>query len=224
VPRIAAAVAAIVAVAATGAVLARAGDAGHPADGAVAPSAFVDRTTSGEAGDPSAVVDLDSARAAAIRAVARTGEAAQAGFISRRELIESFTTPQFAPTLAQATSDAVNAMLLELGERDADVASLAVIERPITATAVPIVDGVEVRVWSVLVVAVPGVGPGRQVWRTVTLQMVDDGGRWLVDGWTSTPGPSPAPPAEGAFDDAEAFVETLSWPPADGRPASGGQG
>jgi hypothetical protein len=115
-------------------------------------------------------------------------------------------------------------MLLELGERDADVASLAVIERPITATAVPIVDGVEVRVWSVLVVAVPGVGPGRQVWRTVTLQMVDHGGRWLVDGWTSTPGPSPAPPAEGAFDDAEAFVEPLSWPPADGRPASGGQG
>jgi hypothetical protein len=54
--------------------------------------------------------------------------------------------------------------------------------------------------------------------------MVEVDGRWLVDGWSSTPGPSPAPPAEGAFDDAEAFVEPLSWPPADGRPASGGQG
>jgi hypothetical protein len=222
--RVAAAVAAITVVAVAGVALARGRSDGDAATGLVTTSVTVDQPTAGESGDPSAVVDLDSARAAAIRAVARTGEVAQAGFISRRELIESFSTPQFAPTLAQATSDAMNAMLLELGERDADVASLAVIERPITATAVPIVDGVEVRVWSVLVVAVPGVGPGRQVWRTVTLQMVDDGGRWLVDGWTSTPGPSPAPPAEGAFDDAEAFVEPLSWPPADGRPASGGQG
>ena len=72
------------------------------------------------------------------------------------------------------------------------------IEQPITATVEATATGAQVRVWSVLVVAAPGVGPGRQVWRTVTLDMVDAGGRWLVDGWTSTPGPSPAPPAEGA--------------------------
>ena len=83
--------------------------------------------------------------------------------------------------------------------------------------------GARVRVWSVLVVAAPGVGPGRQVWRTVTLDMVEAGGRWLVDGWASTPGPTPAPPAEGAFDDAAAFVEPLGWPPAS-APATAGAG
>ena len=64
---------------------------------------------------------VEPARRAAIRAVAMTGEVVRAGFISRRELIESFTTPGFGPTLAASTSEAVTAMLLELGERDADV-------------------------------------------------------------------------------------------------------
>jgi hypothetical protein len=73
---------------------------------------------------------------------------------------------------------------------------------------------VRVRVWSVLVVAVTGGGPGREVWRTVTLEMVGSDRGWLVDRWTSTPGPTPAPPAEGAFDDAAAVAETLAWPAA----------
>ena len=116
-------------------------------------------------------------------------------------------------------------MLLELGERDADVsdAGRAWSSRsPPPSRRHP--TGAQVRVWSVLVVAAPGVGPGRQVWRTVTLDMVEAGGRWLVDGWTSTPGPSPAPPAEGAYDDAAAFVEPLSWPPASRLPATAGAG
>jgi hypothetical protein len=213
----------VVAVAAVGAVLARGRSDGSDSPGVLpvsttAPSGVADGT-----GDAAAGADPVAARDAATRAVARTGEVVQAGFISRRELIESFTTPGFAPSLARTTSDAVQAMLVELGERDADVGSLAVIEQPITAVAEPSGGGVVVRVWSVLVVAVPGVGPGRQVWRTVTLDMVERGGRWLVDGWSSTPGPSPAPPAEGAFDDAAAFVVPLGWPPA-GVVASGGVG
>ena len=44
-----------------------------------------------------------------------------------------------------------------------------------------------------LVVAAPGVGPGREAWRTVTVDMVEAGGRWLVDGWASSPGPSAGP-------------------------------
>ena len=98
------------------------------------------------------------------------------------------------------------------------------LEQPITATVEATSTGAQVRVWSVLVVAAPGVGPGRQVWRTVTLDMVEAGGRWLVDGWASTPGPSPAPPAEGAYDDAAAFVEPLSWPPASPTSATAGAG
>ncbi|TEX45726.1 MAG: hypothetical protein B7C54_11780 [Acidimicrobiales bacterium mtb01] len=158
--------------------------------------------------------DLEAARDAAVAAVALTDDVARAGFISRRELIESFTTPSYGPTLANETSEAVTAMLLDLGERDVDPADLHVVEQPISARAEASADGVRVSVWSVLIVAVPGTGPGRQVWRTVTLDMVKVGGRWLVDHWSSEPGPTPSPAAEAAFDDAKAFVEPLGWPPA----------
>lgn len=160
------------------------------------------------------VDELEAARVAAVAAVALTDDVAQAGFISRRELIQSFSTPAYGPALADETSAAMNVMLLNLGERDVDPSNLHVAEQPITARAESAGDGVRVEVWSVLVVAVPGAGPGRQVWRTVTLDMVNVGGRWLVDRWTSTPGPTPSPAAEVAFDDAKAFVDPLSWPPA----------
>ena len=160
-----------------------------------------------------AVKKLDGARLAAIAVVARTGEVVAAGFISRRELIESFTTPEFGPALVDETSRAVNAMLVELGSRDLDSSQLKVREQPITATVFSAGDRSRVQVWSVLIVAAPGTGPGRQVWRTVTLEMVDRDGVWLVDGWTSTPGPTPAPPAEGVVDAAEAIAVPLGWKP-----------
>jgi hypothetical protein len=217
-------VAVLVAVAAIGALVAWAGgersSSHEPA--AVAHAAAADHS----AGAPvlSSNADVAAARAAAVRAVAMTGDVVRAGFISRRELIGSFTTPGYGPTLADETSEAVDAMLLELGERNADTANLAVVEQPVTATADATATGVRVRVWSVLVIAAPRVGPGRQVWRTVTLDMVKAAGRWLVDGWASTPGPSPAPPAEGSFDDAAAFVEPLGWPSATEPAATGGAG
>ena len=161
------------------------------------------------------VVDITAARQAAVNAVGSTDEVVGAGFISRRALIESMATPSYGPTLADETSAAVTAMMLELGQRKLDSTAMTMSEQPITATAE--LDGggaVRVKVWSVIVVATPGAGPGRQVWRTVTLKMVRDGGRWLVDGWFSTPGPTPAPAAEVAFDDAAAFTGPLGWPPA----------
>ena len=105
-------------------------------------------------------------------------------------------------------------MLLELGERNADASKMAVLEQPLTAAAERTPTGARVMVWSVLVVAVPGVGPGRQVWRTVTLAMVDVDGRWLVDNWASTAGPTPSPAAEAAFDDATVVADALGWEPA----------
>ena len=72
--------------------------------------------------------DIEEARSAAVTAVALTDEVARAGFISRRELIESFTTPSYGPTLADETSAAVTAMLLDLGERDVNPADLHVVE------------------------------------------------------------------------------------------------
>ena len=170
-----------------------------------------DSTTNIEGTD--AVTKLDGARLAAIAVVARTGEVVAAGFISRRELIESFTTPEFGPVLVDETSRAVNAMLVELGSRDVDGSQLMVREQPITAAVSAVGDRARVQVWSVLIVAAPGTGPGRQVWRTVTLEMVQRDAVWLVDGWTSTPGPTPAPPAEGVVDAAEAIAVPLGWEP-----------
>lgn len=155
--------------------------------------------------------DVAAARAAAMRAVSLTGQVVRAGLISRRDLILSLSTPGFGPTLANETSQAVDRMLLELGERDVDTGKLAVVEQPVTATSETNGGGVRVRVWSVLVVAAPGAGPGRQVWRTVTLDMVNIGARWLVDGWYSTPGPTPAPAPEAGFDDASVLIGPLSW-------------
>lgn len=176
------------------------------------PSASSPSATGPEtAGAPSALID--EAQRAAIEVVGRTGEVVAAGFISRRELIETFTTRSFGPTFADETGRAIDAMLIELGSREVDLADLVVHEQPITSTAAATADGVQVRVWSVLIIAAPGTGPGRQVWRTVTLDMVKHDGVWLVDGWASSPGPTPSPPAEGIVDSAETVAVPLSWDP-----------
>jgi hypothetical protein len=158
--------------------------------------------------------DVAPARAAAVRAVSLTGDVVAAGLISRRVLIESFSTPRFGPMLADRTSSAVDGMLLQLGERNVDTTQLQVREQPVTADAEAAGAGVRVRLWSVLVVAAPGTGPARQLWRTVTLDMVDVAGRWLVDAWSSTPGPTPAPAPEASFDDAATLAPLLAWPAA----------
>lgn len=155
----------------------------------------------------------DDPQAAAVRAVALTGDVVTAGFISRRVMIDSFTTSRFGTELADATSSQVTALLLELGARDADSALLRVIEQPLSARTIsqgP--DRAVVDVWSMLVVAVPGAGPGRQVWRTVRVELVADELGWLVDGWTSTLGPTPALAPQATISEADAVLAVLEWP------------
>ena len=200
-----------------GVIVARAGSGDTGPDGNTSasvaePSASSPSATGpGVAAAPSA--SIDEAQVAAIKAVGRTGEVVAEGFISRRELIETFTTRSFGPTFADETGRAIDAMLIELGSREVDLADLVVHEQPITSTAAATADGVQVRVWSVLIIAAPGTGPGRQAWRTVTLDMVQHDGVWLVDGWASSPGPTPSPPAEGIVDSAETVAVPLSWDP-----------
>lgn len=199
------------------AVVARAGRGDTGSDGdASAPVAEASANSSSATGPSTADAPtdlIDEAQRAAVKVVGRTGEVVAAGFISRRELIETFTTPSFGPTFADDTGRAIDAMLIELGSREVDLADLVVREQPITSTASSTADGVHVRVWSVLIIAAPGTGPGRQVWRTVTLDMVQHDGVWLVDGWASSPGPTPSPPAEGVVDSAETVAVPLSWTP-----------
>lgn len=147
----------------------------------------------------------------ALAIVRSLGDVAEAGFISRRELVESFTTEEFGPAFASETGRQVDTLVMELGARGVDRTELIVHEQPVTVTSNETDNGVTVRVWSVMVVVVPGMGPGRQVWRTITLDMVEVDERWLLDGWRSAIGPTPAPPAEGLVDTAESIVETLEW-------------
>ncbi len=188
-----------------------ASDAPDSLDGPVAPHPVLAESTT-----PTAEFDLDGARRAGIAAVSATGQVAHAGFISRRELIESFTTSKFGPVLADETSAQLRDLAGELGSRDTDAAAMSVFEQPVSAIASVSDRGAVVEVYSVLVVAVPRLGPARQVWRTVRLEMVDVEGRWVVDGWSSEPGPTPALAAEAVIDDAELVAGRLAWPPAVG--------
>ena len=128
-----------------------------------------------------------------------------------------FATPRFAPQLADDTSRQINDLLVGLGRRTQDVAGLAVVEEPITASITLTGRHATASVWSVLVIAVPGAGAGRQLWRTTTMELELVDGRWLVDAWSSTPGPTPAPAAEGVFDDARALAPVMAWPAAYGE-------
>ncbi len=179
----------------------------HPGEHAVPSSVQQAGETVGE--------DPNPPEAAAVAAVAMTGEVANAGFISRRELIESFSTPRFGPRLADRTSEQMTALLLEMSERDADPAGLRVFEQPLRVHAQDASQTTAtVDVWSVLVVAPPGAATARVIWRTVTVELVLVGRTWLVDGWESTPGPTPTVGPETAISSAADIAEVLSWTPA----------
>jgi hypothetical protein len=156
---------------------------------------------------------LDDPRSLAIATVASTGDVAAAGFASRSDLIASFTTTEFAPVLLDQTNEQLRDLTREIIGRGGDPSSLRAFEVPLTANIVATNDGAQATVWSVLVVAVPGTASPLQTWRTVTLDLVDDGDRWAINGWSSAPGPTPIPSTEGAYDAVAAFDAPLSWPP-----------
>jgi hypothetical protein len=206
------AVLAVLAVA--GVVLARTGDASSTPEAptrAERPS----RETEARIDDPA--VDVDGATQAAVAAVTCTGAVVRAGMFTRPDVVAEFATPDYAATLASETTAQVNAFLVSLGATGVDPSHLAVVEAPVTATARPAGgERVVVEVWSVLVVSVPGTSVARQAWRTVTVEMVAVDGRWLVDGWLSTPGPAPALSPDAVIGDRTVVGERLAWPPAVG--------
>lgn len=164
---------------------------------------------------PSVSIDVEGARAAAIAAVASTGQVVRAGMFSRLDMIERMATPSYAPVLASATTTQVNEFVVTLGASGVDPTDLQVIEAPITATATAVSDRqVAVEVWSVLVVSMPDTSVARQAWRTVSLDMVEVDGRWLIDGWTSSAGPAPALPPEGQVASRDEVDSRLTWLPA----------
>lgn len=165
---------------------------------------------------PPVIDELESARSVAVRAVSLTGPVAAAGFTSRADLIASFATAEFAPVLLDRTNEQMRELAREFVGQGVELSSLRAVETPLTATAVATEAGVTVTVWSVLVVAITAEAPARQMWRTVTLDLVDTGGSWRVAAWVSAPGPTPLPATDAMFDDARAFEAPLSWAAASG--------
>ena len=192
-------------VAAVGFVLTRSGDhASSDPAAASAPDADPDVLQT--------VPDPPSPEEAGANAVALTGDVLAAGLISRRELIESFTTPSFGGELADLTSEQITSMQLGLAGTGRGDAELSVAEFPLRTRTIASDDSTAtVEVWSMMVIAAPDEPVARQAWRTVTINLLLVDGRWLVDGWASTEGPTPAGSPEGAIAPGHEVAERLQW-------------
>lgn len=203
--RVAVTVSMLGAVALVGVVLIRGGDDG-PATRAVGLAPV------GDAVVAPLPAQTPSPEEAAAAAVAMTGDVVTAGLISRRELIESFTTPEFGSEFADVTSEQVTEMELSMTETGRSPAGLLVEEFPLLArTASREGTTATVEVWSVIVVTSADEPVARQAWRTVTLDLELFERRWLVDGWESVEGPAPAAAAEGAIASGADIAGVLAW-------------
>ena len=159
--------------------------------------------------------DADGARAAAVAAVSVTGEIATAGFITRDDLIESIASSAYASELAALSSRQLEELSIELGEAGVAPSQLVWSESPLRARTVSADDrSAVVDVWSVLVVGVPGVGAPRQVWRTVTIELVWERDDWRIDRWAAAAGPTPALASAAAVSTVEDIASVLAWPAA----------
>jgi hypothetical protein len=157
--------------------------------------------------------DRDGARAAAVAAVSATSEIATAGFITRDDLIESIASADYASELAAMSSRQLDELSLELGEAGIAPSQLMWSEIPLRARVVTADrDHSVVDVWSVLVVGVPGHGGPRQIWRTVTVELIWERSDWRIDGWDADAGPTPALAAPAEVSAVEDVAGVLAWP------------
>jgi hypothetical protein len=162
--------------------------------------------------------DSEGARAAAVAAVSVTGEIATAGFITRDDLIESMASSAYAPELAALSSRQLEELSVELGEAGAAPSQLVWSEIPLRARTVSAdARSAYVDVWSVLVIGVAGVGAPRQVWRTVTVEVVWERDDWRIDGWATAAGPTPALASAAEVATVDDTATVLAWPAAHRR-------
>ena len=185
-----------------------------PRPGSTAVAAAVDPGTT----PAPTVEDVTAARDAGVAAVARTREVFEAGGISRRDVVAEFATAEFAPMLAERTSQQIIDVLFGLREASGRQVDVKLVAQPVTATATPVGAGrVSVDVWTVTVILAEGDSPVPEQWSTIRLDMVLTDGRWLVDGWAMTAGPAPAPAPESAFGSAGEVSAAMDWPSVGAR-------
>ena len=162
-----------------------------------------------------APADLVAARAAGVVAVSRTREVFEAGAISRRDVIAEFASKRFAPELATRTSQQVVSLLFGLRESAGRAVDVTLTSQPVTAQARALsAERIAVDVWTVSVFVAEGQATAAEQWSTVHLEMVRESGRWLVDSWDTTLGPSPVPAPEGSYATSDEVASALAWPGA----------
>jgi hypothetical protein len=156
--------------------------------------------------------DDAGAEHAAIAAVRATGPIAKAGFITRADLIRSITSTAFGPKLAASSSTQLAEMTAELGAVDVSAADIVFEELPLRSRIVSAdAEQAVVEVWSLLVIGVAGLGAPRQLWRTVTIDLLWERDDWRIDRWATVPGPTPALAPVAAVSDVAAVAAALSW-------------
>lgn len=150
-------------------------------------------------------------------AIALTGEIARSGFITRADMIAVLASNRFAPTLAADSSSQLHELLGDVTDEGVPVATVLFRELPLTVDVVRVdASSAQVAVWAVLVVGVPDHGAPRQLWRTVTVDLVWERGDWRVDGWAATAGPTPALATSAPIATVEDLIQTTSWTSAGG--------
>ena len=161
--------------------------------------------------------DATGARSAAVSAVSLTGELARAGFITRSDMIEVLASRRYGPTLADLSAAQLDAFIDDLAGEGLTSAQLLLRELPLTAFVESAsTDAATVQVWALLVAGGDRLGSPRQLWRTVTVELVWEDGDWKVDGWTVRPGPTPALATNAPVASLAELREVTAWPPVGG--------
>lgn len=161
--------------------------------------------------------DEAGARAAAVSAVTLTGDIARAGFITRSDMITTLASRRFAPTLVESSAGQLAEFLGELAAEGIAAGSVLFRELPLTASVTAADPSVaRVEVWAVLVAGTAERGAPRQLWRTVTVDLVWEGDDWQIDGWTARAGPTPALATSAAISTVEELAVVTSWPAVGG--------
>lgn len=161
--------------------------------------------------------DNHGARSAAVSAVALTGDVARAGFITRSDMIHVLASRRFAPTLAAESAGQLVELFGDLPTEGITASSVLFRELPLTAEVRHAdTEEAQVAVWAVLIVGVPEHGAPRQLWRTVTVDLVWEDDDWRVDGWTATAGPTPALGTNAPIATVDDLAIVTGWAPARG--------